>query len=74
MRPRPAPSGRHLPNSPFNHLRVPEVVERFAVQEQVHHDKFGLGRVVLVENECVTVRFGSQQLRIDSPYRKLTKL
>ena len=38
------------------------------------HDKFGLGRVVLVENECVTVRFGSQQLRIDSPYRKLTKL
>jgi hypothetical protein len=74
MSPRPASSRRHLPSSPFNNLRAAEEVERFAVDEHVHHDKFGLGRVLLVEEETVTVVFGSQQVRIASPYHKLTKL
>ena len=74
MRPRSASSRRVLPGSPFNnHDPVPEV-ERFAVQDRVTHDKYGLGRVVVVESEFVTVDFGSHQIRIGSPFHKLTKL
>ena len=49
-------------------------VEQFAVDERVHHDSFGLGRVVQVEAETVTVLFGSRQIRIESPFHKLRKL
>jgi hypothetical protein len=68
-----------LPSSPFNKSRAAEeaerlAVEQFAVEELVHHDTFGLGRVVQVEAGIVTVVFGSQQIRIDSPFRKLSKL
>ena len=77
--PRAASSRPFLPSSPFNKSRAAEeaerlAVEQFAVEEFVHHDKYGLGRVVHVEAETVTVAFGSQQIRIDSPFRKLSKL
>ena len=74
MRPRSAPSRRVLPGSPFNNLQPVQEVERFEVQDRVTHDKYGLGRVVLVESETVTVDFGSHQIRIASPFHKLTKL
>ena len=79
MSPRSASRRPFLPSSPFNSIRAAEeaerqTVERFEVQELVHHDAFGLGRVVLVEHESVTVDFGSQYIRVDSPFRKLTKL
>lgn len=74
MKPRSASSRRYLPGSPFNnHQPVPEI-ERFAVQDRVTHDKYGLGRVVKTEAEAVTVDFGSRNIRIDSPFHKLTKL
>jgi hypothetical protein len=65
---------RFLPGSPFNNLdRVPEV-EQFAVQDRVTHDTYGLGRVLQVETDAVTVDFGSQRIRIGSPFNKLSKL
>jgi len=41
----------------------------------VTHDKYGLGRVVSVEDETVLViDFGTQKIRISTPCAKLTKL
>jgi len=45
------------------------------VLDQVTHDKYGLGRVIGVEDEiAVLVDFGSRQERITTPDSKLTKL
>jgi len=45
------------------------------VHDQVTHDRYGLGRVVGVEDDvAVIVDFGGQQARITSPFSKLTKL
>jgi hypothetical protein len=45
------------------------------VHDQVTHDKYGLGRVIGVEDEiAVLVDFGSLQQRITTPDSKLTKL
>lgn len=74
MKPRSATTQRRpLAGSPFN-LRPVEAIERFAVQDRVTHDKYGLGRVVMAEEAAVTVDFGSHQVRIVSPFHKLTKL
>jgi hypothetical protein len=65
---------RHLPTSPF---KAPVVlpVERFALQDKVSHDKYGLGVVIGVEEDiAVFVDFGSQTERITAPYPKLVKL
>jgi hypothetical protein len=75
MKPARAASRRFLPTSPFNALRVDPPVEQFTVRDQVTHDKYGLGRVVVVEDDdAVIVDFGSQKMRIASPFAKLTKL
>jgi hypothetical protein len=75
MKPARAASRRFLPTSPFNALPVAPPVEQFTARDQVTHDKYGLGRVVLVEDdEAVIVDFGSQKIRIPSPFAKLTKL
>jgi hypothetical protein len=73
MKTRSAAQRRHLPGSPFNVKPAP-VVERFAVEDRVSHDKYGLGRVVAEEDAAVIVDFGAQQIRIASPFDKLTKL
>jgi hypothetical protein len=74
MRTARAATRRHLPTSPFNARPAPPV-KQFAVQDQVTHDRYGLGRVIGVEAEiAVLVDFGSQQERISAPYAKLTKL
>ncbi|WP_405139544.1 hypothetical protein OG589_23445 [Sphaerisporangium sp. NBC_01403] len=45
------------------------------MQDLVTHDKYGLGRVIGVEDDiAVLVDFGPQQERILAPYAKLTKL
>ncbi len=45
------------------------------MQDQVTHDKYGLGRVIDVEVDgTLVVDFGSCRMRIMSPYAKLTKL
>ena len=75
MKPARAASRRFLPGSPFNVLPVDPPVEQFAVRDRVSHDKYGLGRVVLVEeDDAVIVVFGSRKVRILSPFARLTKL
>jgi hypothetical protein len=72
----PARAGtrRHLPTSPFNRPPAPPA-EKFAEQDQVTHDKYGLGRVVGVEGDtALIIEFGSRQVRIMTPCAKLTKL
>lgn len=64
---------RHLPNSPFR-AQPERVVERFAVDDRVTHDKYGLGRVISADDAAVTVDFGAQQVRITTPFDKLSKL
>lgn len=74
MKPARAATRRYLPGSPFN-TPVPVVpVKEFAVQDLVTHDRYGLGRVVGVEEAAVLVDFGTTQMRICMPYAKMTKL
>ena len=73
-RPRAA-SRRFLSASPFNTPAVDPPVERFAVQDQVTHDEYGLGRVMSVEDDtALVIDFGAHQVRITMPCVKLTKL
>ena len=75
MKPARAAPRRFLPGSPFNVRPVESPVEQYAVRDQVTHDKYGLGRVVLVEDEnAVIVVFGSRKIRILSPFHRLMKL
>jgi hypothetical protein len=69
----PAPK-RHLPTSTFKAAAAP-APKYFAVGDQVTHDMYGLGRVIGIEDETAAlVDFGSAQMRILSPYAKMTKL
>ena len=69
-----AATRRFLPGSPFN-APPPPPPEVFVAQDQVTHDKYGLGRVIGVEDDtAVVIEFGSRQVRIMTPCAKLTKL
>jgi hypothetical protein len=75
MKPAHAVSRRSLPGSPFNARPVDPPVVQFAVRDQVTHDKYGLGRVILVEgDDAVVVDFGSLRVRVLPPFTKLTLL
>jgi hypothetical protein len=75
MKPARVATRRILPTSPFNAQPADPPAEEFAVSDQVTHDKYGLGRVILVEDdEAVVVDFNSRQVRIMWPFSKLTKL
>lgn len=75
MKPTRAAPRRYLPGSPFNTPTVVRPIERYALNDQVTHDRYGLGVVVGVEDEvAVLVDFGTQKERITAPYSKLTKL
>ena len=69
-----AAARRHLPGSPFNAPAPAPPAETFAVDDQVTHDKYGLGVVLSVEDHAVLVDFRPQQRRIPLPCAKLTKL
>ncbi|GAA0358071.1 hypothetical protein QZH56_25565 [Streptomyces olivoreticuli] len=72
---KPAAHRRFLPTSPFNAPVAPAPVKRFTVGDRVTHDRYGLGRVIGVEEDvAVLVDFASRQERIPGPYTKLTKL
>jgi hypothetical protein len=72
---RAAPRRRHLASSPFKPPAPAAPVETFEVNDQVTHDKYGLGVVLgIAEDEAVLVDFGSRRMRITSPYSKMTKL
>ncbi|MEV6594237.1 hypothetical protein [Streptomyces acidicola] len=71
---KPAAPKRHLPTSPFK-APVTPAAKHFAVGDQVTHDMYGLGRVIGIEDGIAAlVDFGSAQMRILSPYAKMTKL
>lgn len=66
---------RVIPGSPFSHEPDPEPQVRFAVDDQVCHDRHGLGRVIETTGDHeVIVNFGSSVRRIAVPNPKLTKL
>jgi len=64
---------RHLASSPFQPRPEP-VIEQFALEDRVSHDTYGVGRVIGQEDGAVTVDFGTQRVRIASPFHKLEKL
>lgn len=64
---------RHLAGSPFQPDPEP-TIEQYAVADMVSHDAYGMGRVTTVESAAVTVDFGSQTVRIPSPFHKMSKL
>lgn len=69
----PAPR-RHLPTSPFKKPDAP-LAKQFAVGDRVSHDRYGLGRVVGVEEGvAMLVDFGTRRARIPSPYTSMDKL
>jgi hypothetical protein len=75
MKPAHAATRRFLPTSPFKPPPEPPPAEQFAVQDRVTHDKYGLGRVIRVEDDtALVIDFGTQQVRITTPCAKLTKL
>ena len=75
MKPARAASRRFLPTSPFGPPTAAPPAEEFAVQDQVVHDTYGLGRVIGVEPDtALAVDFGSCRVRIRLPCAKLTKL
>jgi hypothetical protein len=64
-----------LPASPFGAPPLTSPAEHFAVRDQVTHDKYGLGRVISVEDDtALIIAFGSRRVRITTPCAKLTKL
>ena len=45
------------------------------MDDQVTHDKYGLGRVICVEDDTILIiDFGSRRVQITTPCAKLTKL
>jgi predicted 2-oxoglutarate/Fe(II)-dependent dioxygenase YbiX len=72
MKPSPA-RRRHLASSPFQPHPEP-VIEQFESGDLVSHDSYGMGRVVAVEAAAVIVDFGTQTVRITSPFTKMSKL
>jgi hypothetical protein len=70
-----AATRRFLPTSPFNAPPAAPPAEQFAVQDRVTHDKYGLGRVISMEDDtALVIDFGSRQERILTPCAKLTRL
>ncbi len=66
-------SRSRLTSSPFARP-VADEVPTLAVADRVTHDKYGLGEVKAVGGGCVIVAFGSERVRIASPYARLTRL
>jgi hypothetical protein len=66
---------RYLPSSPFKPPPDAPPPEEFEVDDLVTHDKYGLGRVVLVEGDsAVVVDFAPRKVRITTPFTRMTKL
>ena len=67
---------RVIAGSPFNVPPKPEPPpEHYAPQDRVTHDRYGLGRVVAVEDGAsLIVDFGPQLVRIRIPCPRMTKL
>lgn len=66
---------RHLPTSPFKPPPAAPPAKEFAAEDRVTHDKYGLGRILEVQDgHSVLVDFGTQKIKVLAPYTKLFKL
>ena len=66
---------RHLPTSPFKPPPEDPPAERYELDDLVTHDKYGLGRVILVEgDDAVVVDFTNRKVRLTTPFSRMTKL
>ena len=66
---------RHLPSSPFKPPPEDPPVEQYELDDLVTHDKYGLGRVILVEgDDSIVVDFAPRKVRISTPFARMTKL
>jgi hypothetical protein len=66
---------RYLPSSPFKPPPEAPPVEQFELDDLVTHDKYGLGRVILVEGDtAVVVDFAPRRVRIMAPFARMSKL
>lgn len=75
MKPARAATRRLLPTSPFSAAPPAPPAEQFAEQDQVTHDKYGLGRVISVQDDAtLIIDFGACRVRITMPCAKLAKL
>jgi hypothetical protein len=75
MKPARAATRRFLPTSPFGPAPPAPPAEQFAEQDQVTHDKYGLGRVITVQDDAaLIIDFGGRRMRIMMPCAKLAKL
>jgi hypothetical protein len=70
----PASNRRYLPTSPFKPPPEAPPVEQYELDDLVSHDKYGLGRVLLVESGAVVVDFAPRKMRITTPFARMTKL
>jgi hypothetical protein len=66
---------RYLPSSPFKPPPEAPPAEQYAVDDLVTHEKYGLGRVVLVEGDtAVVIDFAPRRVRIMAPFARMIKL
>jgi hypothetical protein len=66
---------RYLPSSPFKPPPEAPPAEQYALDDLVTHDKYGLGRVILVEGDtAVVVDFAPRKVRIMAPFARMIKL
>ncbi len=70
----PASNRRYLPTSPFKPQPEDPPAEQYELDDLVTHDKYGLGRVILVESDAVVVDFANRKIRITTPFARMTKL
>jgi hypothetical protein len=64
---------RHLATSPFA-PKVEAPIAEYTLGDRISHDTYGLGRVTGVEPHAVTIDFGSQKVRVPSPYARMELL
>jgi hypothetical protein len=66
---------RYLASSPFKPPPEPPPVEQYALHDLVTQDKYGLGRVVVIEGDtAVVVDFAPRRVRIMAPFTRMIKL
>jgi hypothetical protein len=66
---------RYLPSSPFKPPPEAPPAEQYELDDMVTHEKYGLGRVILVEGDtAVVVDFAPRRVRIMTPFARMIKL
>lgn len=66
---------RYLPSSPFKPPSEDPPAERFELHDLVTHERYGLGRVILIESDtAVVVDFTPMKVRITAPFARMIRL